>query len=975
MTRKLLFILCCICCKLGFAQQLQYKHLTVKNGLPSKTVYKAFQDKKGFIWFTSDAGVARYDGLVFENFTMDDGLSDNEVLQINEDSKGRIWFLTFNGQLSYFYNEKIYNHENDSSLKNFTQNGFICSMFEDSEHNLWFGRSSKLITKLSTSGLIIDYELPNAGIRQAIEPYFFEHNGMHCITIDGLFKIEHQKVIMTQKFAIEKMAHFVPYSFATNKIYYPSHEGIYSLINGKKQCLIQDTSIINFKRIISLTVAKNEDLWVTTDNGKTSLFKKNGANYAFAGHYLDSLQVIYVFTDREENVWFCTRSNGVFLKSASNINSLIYTVQSGLHADEIISLHADKFQGIWMGFADGNVQYFKDNQFRTFDCNFFKRATNRILDITSDSVGDILLATDEGIVFIKKNYGKYSAPKFIRLQDNQDFGRPYYAKRINIAANNSIYFNSAVYRGFLFPDGAGYMAKVDTSNLNRDRIFTSYIDKQGTQWISTIKGLISIKNKGIKNFGEQDNWLKQRLVKIAELSDGNLILCTAGKGLALFNKNKIIRIISVKDKLGSNTINDIIVIDDHVYIATNKGLSCFIYQHGALSFKFNYDSNEGLLSNKVNAILIKDSILYAATSEGLSIVTIKDYQFKKPYLQTSIKFFKVNGENMLQANALNIDYNKSHLQVHFKTPVFSHPELLSYQYQLKGKSQNWVSTINDFVEFYGLPPGQYTFKVRAKYNNIVDQHPSEITFTITPPFWQTRWFIAFVIIVAIVVVFIIIRFVAKRKYEKQLFLIENERNLSIERTRIADEMHDDVGADLSNLLLKIRMDEIKFAQKGAIDLIGLRQATSNIIKKMDEIIWSLNAQRDTLEGLVNFIAKYHQEVIYSNKITGKLKMPGQIADVSIRAELKRDIFLTVKEVLNNALKHANASEIDLMIAITEKRIDLLIKDNGVGFNQEKIYTGNGLKNIQKRTLKNKGSISIKSSENNGTTIKLNFPLF
>ena len=246
---------------------------------------------------------------------------------------------------------------------------------------------------------------------------------------------------------------------------------------------------------------------------------------------------------------------------------------------------------------------------------------------------------------------------------------------------------------------------------------------------------------------------------------------------------------------------------------------------------------------------------------------------------------------------------------------------------------------------------------------------------ITPPFWQTTWFIVFAILVAIAVVFIIIRFIAKRKYEKQLFLFENERNLSLERTRIADEMHDDVGADLSNLLLKIRMDEIKFAEKGAVDLIGLRQATSNIIKKMDEIIWSLNAQRDTLEGLVNFIAKYHQEVINSNVITGKLKMPSQIADVSIGAELKRDIFLIVKEVLNNALKHASASEIDLLIDITDKEFYLMIKDNGVGFNQEKIYTGNGLKNIQKRTLKNKGSISIKSSENKGTSIKLNFPLF
>jgi signal transduction histidine kinase len=104
-------------------------------------------------------------------------------------------------------------------------------------------------------------------------------------------------------------------------------------------------------------------------------------------------------------------------------------------------------------------------------------------------------------------------------------------------------------------------------------------------------------------------------------------------------------------------------------------------------------------------------------------------------------------------------------------------------------------------------------------------------------------------------------------------------------------------------------------------------------------------------------------------------MPSQIADVSIGAELKRDIFLTVKEVLNNALKHASASEIDLLIDITDKEFYLMIKDNGVGFNQEKIYTGNGLKNIQKRTLKNRGSISIKSSENSGTIINLTFPLF
>lgn len=927
------------------------------------------------MWFASDAGVARYDGINFENFTMDDGLSDNEVLDIKEDSKGRIWFLTFNGQLSYMVNEKIYNQETDSVIKHFKQNGFICSMFEDKEHNLWFGRSSKLVTKISPKGVLIDFELPFTNKAHTISPYFFESDGLHCMTACGIFKIVNNRPVIIENFGIHKMAQFVPFSLASNKIFYPTPKGIYAILEGQKQCLINDSSMLNFTRISNFTVTKNDDIWITTILGQTSLYRKKGDTYEYDNHYLDSLQVIHVFIDREENIWFCTRSNGVFFKVSNSFITSSFNKQNGLHANEILSMHLDDFNNIWLGFADGRVQSYKDNRFITFECNFFHRSSNRILKVISDSVGNILLATDEGITLIKRTSLNYSKPKFIPLADNEDDGKPYYAKDINISSSNRIYFNSAVCKGFLLPSNQDYLAKVDNSTLTRLRLFTTYIDKQNKHWISAVIGLVGVKSNSVENYALEDPWLKQRFTKIIELGDGNLVLCTAGRGLAIFNKKKILSIITVKNKLGSNTINDIYVVDENLFIATNNGVSCFKYEQGNLTFKFNYDSNEGLLSNKVNAIIVKDSLLYAATSEGLSIIKIKDYQFKQPYLQTSIKFFKVNGVNQLKVNSITIDYNKSHLQVHFKTPVFTHTELLSYQYQLKGRSQNWVNTSNDFVEFYGLPPGKYIFKVRAKYNNKIDSNPTEIAFTITPPFWQTTWFNTLVFIGAFVIVFIIIRIIARRKFEKQLYIFENERNLSLERTRIAEEMHDDVGADLSNLLLKIRMDEIKLADKGGLNLIGIRLATSNIIKKMDEIIWSLNAQKDTVESLVNFIAKYHQEVINSNKMTGKLKMPGQIAYISIGAELKRDIFLTVKEVLNNALKHANASEIDLLIAITEKGIDLMIKDNGVGFNQEKNYDGNGLKNIQKRTLKNKGSITIKSSENNGTTIKLNFPLF
>jgi signal transduction histidine kinase/ligand-binding sensor domain-containing protein len=960
---------------LGYSFNEQYEHLTVKDGLPSNTIYKAYQDSKGFIWFTSDAGVARYDGVKFENFTMDEGLSDNEVIEIKEDSKGRIWFLTFNGLISYFYKEKIFNQNNDSTIKNFSQSGFICSIYEDKEHNIWFGRHNKRITKLTAKGKLFDYFLPNLPMGyHANQPYFFEQKDLYCMTSDAIFLIDQNGIHIKHRFTTKKIAYFVPYINDSNKVFYPAINGIFSLHNGKHECLINDSTQLDFKRVMCLTATKNEDLWITTEIGKTSLFKKINSKYILENNYLDSIQVIYVMQDREENLWFCTRSNGVFLKASTGLNSLSLTNENGLIANEVLSIYADKFKGIWIGYVNGKVQYLKENKYLTFDCNYFHQTANRILDITSDSIGNILLASDQGLFIIYKIGNKYSSPQFIRLSDNQDGGRPYYSKNISLSSSNRIYFNSAVCRGSLIPNKFGYVAKVDTTNSKRERIFVSYIDKEGIYWISTINGLISIKNNKLNKYYNQNLWLKERLIKIAELSDGNLILCTAGKGFALFNKHKIISITTKKEKLGSNTINDVIVFNDKVYLATNGGVSCFSYKNGKLNFKFNYNSNEGLLSNKVNSIEIKDSVLYAATSEGLSIIKIKDYFFKPLQLQTNITYFNVNGTNRLAEENMSIEYKKSHLQVHYKAPVFTHPELLSYQYQLIGKSDNWVNTTNDFVEFYGLPSGKYTFRVRAKYNDIIDEHPAELTFTITPPFWLTKWFASVVIIGSILIIYLVLRMITRRKYKQELYKFESERNLAKERTRIADEMHDDVGADLSNLLLKIRMDEVKNLNNSSVDLISMRQATSNIIKKIDEIIWSLNAQKDTLEGLINFIAKYHQDVINSNKLTGKLKIPSYIPYLFVRAELRRDIFLTIKETVNNTLKHASASELNLYISISADKIDICITDNGIGFNQDKVFYGNGLGSLQKRAIKNKGSFTIKSKENAGTEVILSFPI-
>jgi ligand-binding sensor domain-containing protein len=106
-------------------QENNYIHYDTKDGLASSTVYWICQDKKGYIWFATDNGLSRFDGKKFTNYTTEDGLSDNEVLSIDTDSKGRVWIMPFNKTLCYYYEGKIYNVKNDSSLKQTDLSSFL----------------------------------------------------------------------------------------------------------------------------------------------------------------------------------------------------------------------------------------------------------------------------------------------------------------------------------------------------------------------------------------------------------------------------------------------------------------------------------------------------------------------------------------------------------------------------------------------------------------------------------------------------------------------------------------------------------------------------------------------------------------------------------------------------------------------------------------------------------------------------------
>jgi signal transduction histidine kinase len=211
-----------------------------------------------------------------------------------------------------------------------------------------------------------------------------------------------------------------------------------------------------------------------------------------------------------------------------------------------------------------------------------------------------------------------------------------------------------------------------------------------------------------------------------------------------------------------------------------------------------------------------------------------------------------------------------------------------------------------------------------------------------------------------------------RKQHELITLKEKMQAREEERDRIGREMHDDIGSALTTILYL--SDDLKTKSKGWDPNIveKISSTATGIVDKMNEIIWSMNRQYDTLDDLIAYTRQHAVEFLQNHSLKYDFHAPDSIPDIHISGEQRRNIYLVIKESLHNIVKHSGASEVNISFQIN-KRLQACIHDNGKGFQmQHQRRFGNGLKNMQQRMESIGGSFEIEN--NNGTTVKLYCPL-
>jgi signal transduction histidine kinase len=281
------------------------------------------------------------------------------------------------------------------------------------------------------------------------------------------------------------------------------------------------------------------------------------------------------------------------------------------------------------------------------------------------------------------------------------------------------------------------------------------------------------------------------------------------------------------------------------------------------------------------------------------------------------------------------------------------------------------------VSYPKLPPGNYRFHVyAANEDGIWNDNGSALNITVQPYFWQTNWFRVVVIILILGVVVAIVRFISTQKLKRAAQLHEQQER---ERARIARDLHDQLGANLTQVALLGEMAEVDKNLPDEIELHAqqISHTARETTRSLDEIVWAVNPSNDTLEGLANYACKYAQEYLALAGIRYRADVPMHLPATDIPPEVRHNVFLAFKESVNNVVKHAQASEAWIRLRLSPKDFILEIEDNGRGLggmDAKAAQMRNGLRNMRKRMEDIRGSFSISPGTNGGTIVRLTVPI-
>lgn len=524
-----------------------------------------------------------------------------------------------------------------------------------------------------------------------------------------------------------------------------------------------------------------------------------------------------------------------------------------------------------------------------------------------------------------------------------------------------------------------------------DYLQAIYRDKKGILWLGTLEGLYKFDPekftwKQYKNttgdISSLNNNLIFSLCPDPVQPDNYLWIGTKGGGLNYFDKVKG-TFIHFTEKQGLS--NDVVygILSDatnNLWLSTNKGISSF--NVNSKSFK-NYNVNDGLQGSEYNRnAFCKTAMgyLYFGGIRGFNYLDPEKLAGSNyiPYvwiteinvLNRPLQFGGQDGiltKPAYLTDRIKLKYEQNVVGFEFGSTDFSAFDNNRFKYQLIGFDKDWIPSGNTNIATYtNLDPGTYTFKVLGSNNDGTwNKKGASMELIILPPWYGTWWFrTAFVLAVLSV------------GYGFYQYHLEQAFKLQAIRDRIAGDLHDEVGSNLSNIYIfsNVAHQKTKEGDETAPLLQKITEYTKQSMEAMNDIVWMINTRNDRFENIMVRMRTLASEFSEMSNCILHLDFDENLNHVKLNMEERKNFYLIYKEAINNIAKYACAKSIWVDMKLDQNVVTLIIKDNGNGFDIANTNNGNGMFNMNKRAQTLKGSLSIVSNLGAGTTLQLTFKI-
>jgi signal transduction histidine kinase/ligand-binding sensor domain-containing protein len=1015
-----------------FAEQLPFKIYTSADGLANDTVNKIVRDSRGFLWFCTAEGLSRFDGYKFKNYTQDKGLPHRNINGFLETKDGD-YLIATSGGLAVFnphgtvyrwniIEAKLEQTSNDPPLfKTFLPPDapptgaakIISALGQDANGNIYAGTNYAL------------YRVIKAGADWRFERVEYAEWQEKPFEFNDFLSDTHGNFWIATNFAIYRILQNGEIEKISDKggtFFFEAQDGKVWVDGGGNDIGI---------RIYAFETDGNPVLQTvyTKQNGlPTNTFTNAVAQTPDGRVFVNSDSILMQYAPNADGKEAKFQPLGLTsLRTAANYQN----------------------QSIWLGFLGKGVRKFTTENFVSFSqtegvperlsslftdangeiCFTYLHQLFRLLNGKAEPVAPRGLQTRSwGGTFLdfQSKDGDWwvaAANGLLRYKNISDFGDLARVSPAKIYTTADGLQANAIYTMFEDSRGDVWLSTIAAKNfLHRLEKATGKItayttedglpvgsmvnsygeDAAGDVWFSLYGGeLFRFKDGKFRNFTDENLIPRGVIAKMLSDSKGRLWLASSSRGLFLVDapdaETPAFTNISTANGLPSN--QTFFAVEDNfgrIFIGTGRGIARLESETGKIKI---YTTSDGLPGNvSVYGLKDKNGDLWFASFDSITKFTPQADKITTPP-PIFIDGISVNGtlQNIsdlgeTEIKDLEFSPEERRIQISFFAISFESGEALRYQYKLG--DAGWSALTDERSVSFDLSAGRYNFAVRAvNSDGVFSDKPATFSFKILPPIWQRWWFLTLAFLIVAGAIFALDRYrVAKtRQVEnalEELRKSKEERLAELQRvrTRIATDLHDDIGSSLTQIAVLSEVARGQAASLHAENLAPPLERIKNVSKElvavMSDVVWAINPQKDFLHDLVQRMRRFASDVFTGRGIKFEFVTPEIEDDPGLGANLRREVFAIFKESVNNAVKYSECTTARAELRIEKNQLILRISDNGKGFDTKNVlceefkpeFGGNGLVNIQRRARELGGKCEISSADGKGTVINLIVPL-